>query len=646
VKRHFREIGRDIQTDAFTCVGVGDMSGDVFGNGMLLSQQTRLVAAFNHLHIFIDPEPSTEEAWHERKRLFDLPGSTWADYDRKLLSEGGDIFERTTKQLTVSRQVVDRFLLESETLTPAELMQAMLRARVDLLWFGGIGTYVKASEESHIEVGDRANDEIRVNAEDLTCLVVGEGANLGVTQRGRIQFAMSAGRINTDFIDNSGGVDCSDHEVNIKIVLRDAVASGGLEGEARDQLLVDMTEEVSRLVLRDNYLQTQSISLVESQGMMLIDEHARLMRNLERQGRLDRRMEFLPDDSTLEERKQRKVGLTRPEIAVLLAYSKIALFNDLLESDMPEDGALVQDLVRYFPAPMRKKLRWHIERHRLRREIIATHVTNSIVNRVGPTFITRIAEETGRKPSDIARAYTAARDIFELRSVWKAIEALDNRIDSRHQIRMLLLTVNLVGTVIRWFLRYGGRPFDVGACTKRYESDIVVVAAQLEDLLPPAARKRVQTRHQRWLELGVPEELAARISTLDIMPSACDVARAAQMSEGQVDRVGKIYFNVGERFGIDSLRRAAEHMATDSAYAQAAITATLDDLAVHQAEITRQVVQYPGGAKKAIGSWIDSRKDSFERLEGLRTDFETAAHIDLAMLAIAERELRRLVELE
>ena len=646
VKRHFREIGRDIQTQAFTCVGVGDMSGDVFGNGMLLSTETRLVAAFNHLHVFVDPEPSTEEAWDERKRLFDLPRSSWADYDETKLSEGGGIFERSAKQITVSRQIVDRFHLESETLTPAELIRAILRARVDLLWFGGIGTYVKASEESHVEVGDRANDEIRVNAEDLGCLVIGEGANLGVTQRGRVEFAMNAGRVNTDFIDNSGGVDCSDHEVNIKIVLRDAVASGVLEGPARDELLVDMTDEVSHLVLRDNYLQTQSISLAESQGMSLLDEQARLMRNLERLDRLDRRLEFLPDDSTLDDRKQRKVGLTRPEIAILLAYSKISLFNDLLDSDMPEDGALVEDLVRYFPEPMQGKLRWHIERHRLRREIIATHVTNSIVNRVGPTFVTRIAEETGRKGSDIARAYTAARDIFELRSMWDEIEALDNQIDSAHQTRMFLMTVNLVGTVIRWFLRHGGRPFDVGACMKKYESDIVVVAAQLEDLLPPAARRRVQKRRRRWVDLGVPRALAERIASLDIMPSACDVARAAQVSQGEVDRVGKVYFTVGERFGIDSLRRAAEHMATDSAYAQAAITATLDDLSLHQAEITRQVVQYQGGAKKAIGSWIESRKDAVERLEALRADFEAAAHIDLAMLAIAERELRRLVELE
>lgn len=643
VKRHFREMGRDIQHEAFTCVGVGDMSGDVFGNGMLRSEHTRLVAAFNHLHIFVDPKPPASMSFAERQRLFALPRSTWDDYDRSLLSEGGDIFDRHAKRVTVSPQIKNLFNLPSDTLSPNELIQAILRSKVDLLWFGGIGTYVKASTETHSDAGDRSNDEVRVSADELGCQVIGEGANLGVTQKGRIELALKGGRLNTDFIDNSGGVDCSDHEVNIKIALREAVVGGGLKLKKRDALLAEMTDEVARLVLRDNYLQSLSITLEEVQGHSLIDEQARLMRHLERHQNLDRRLEFLPDDSTLAERRDSKKGLTRPEISTLFAYAKIFLYNHLLDSDLPDDALLEQDLLRYFPQPMQKPYGEQILGHRLRREIIATSVTNSIVNRMGTTFTTRLRDETGRRVSDIARAYIAARDVFEIRALWEGIESLDNAVPADIQHRMLQIIMKTVAEVSRWFLRYGGHPFDLGPCLERYENGMVVVAAQLEALLPPKRKAVVRRRLRRLRDQGVPEDLAIRIAVMDIMPSSCDVARTAEESGVPVERVGKVYFAVGERFGFDRLRRAAEQLKQQGPYMQAAVAAVLDDLSTHQSEITRQVVVHPGRAKAAINEWVKGRQDAVNRLEQMREDFDAAPRIDIAMLTIAERSLRRVV---
>ena len=645
VKRHFREMGRDIQHEAFTCVGVGDMAGDVFGNGMLRSEHTRLVAAFNHLHIFVDPNPPASMSFAERQRLFALPRSTWDDYKRDLLSEGGDIFDRHAKRLTVSPEVKERFGLPTTTLTPNELIQAILRAKVDLLWFGGIGTYIKASDETHADAGDRSNDEVRVSADELGCLVLGEGANLGVTQRGRIELGLRGGRLNTDFIDNSGGVDCSDHEVNIKIALREAVLAGDLTLDKRDALLASMTDEVARLVLQDNYLQSQAISLEQTQGHTLVDDQARLMRLLERMEQLDRRLEFLPDDSTLAERKESNIGLTRPEIAVLFAYAKIFVYNHLLDSDLPDDPLLEQDLLRYFPKPMRKSYASHIAEHRLRREIIATHVTNSIVNRMGTTFATRLRDETGRRVSEIARAYIAARDVFEMRTIWETIESLDNNVSADEQHRMLHIVMRTIADVARWFLRYSGHPFDLGACLEKYESGMVVVAAQLEDLLPPNLKAKVKRRYRRLRDHGVPEDPAMRIAGMDILPFSCDVARTAHESGEAVERVGMVYFAVGERFGFDRLRRAGEQLKDEGPYMQAAVTAVLDDLSTHQSEITRQVVVYPGRANAAIKSWVGERHDAVARLEQMRGDFDASPRIDIAMLTIAERELRRVVSL-
>ena len=647
VKRHFREIhgaelGKNTQEEDFTVVGVGDMSGDVFGNGMLLSDHIRLVAAFNHMHIFVDPSPDAAASFAERQRLFSLSRSSWTDYDRTVLSTGGDIYERSAKTLKLSPEVQELFGLEAAVVTPVALIQAILRAPVELLWLGGIGTYVKASSESHGQAGDRANDEVRIDATELRAKVVGEGANLGLTQAGRIEYALAGGRLNTDFIDNSGGVDCSDHEVNIKIALADAVGTGELDEESRNKLLEQMSNEVAELVLADNYHQSQSITLTEAQSWRLLDEHARLMADLERAGALNRRLEGLPSETVLAERREAKRGLTRPEIAVLLAASKIYVYNELLASSLPDDPNLVEDLARYFPQPMQARFRVQIERHRLRREIIATHVTSSIVNRVGPTFVPRLVNATGRFVSSIARAYTAARDVFELRSLWEAIEDLDNIVPAALQTEMLRHSVGMVERATRWFLRHGGD--DIAGCAECNAAHIVVVAAQLEDMLPASARAVVDRRYEGFLEAGVPMEVAARVSALDRLHAACDVARCTVETGAPVEDVGLIYFATGERFGIDELTREASTVAGDSPWQQAAVSELVEDLGRHQAELTRLIVSSTEEPDGAIARWCGKRRDAVEHLDQLLADFASVGQIDLAMLTVAERELRRLTE--
>ncbi len=429
VKRHFRELGHDVQTEPFSCVGVGDMAGDVFGNGMLLSRRIRLVGAFNHLQIFCDPDPDPETSWTERARLAALPRSNWSDYRPEALSSGGRVYERSAKTLELTPQIRARFGITAAQITPSELIRSLLTAEADLLWFGGIGTFVKAHGESHADAGDKANDAVRVDARQLRVRVVGEGANLGMTQLARVEAAQQAGiRLNTDAIDNSGGVDCSDHEVNIKILLGDVCGRGDLTLKQRNLLLAEMTDEVAALVLADTYLQTGALSAAEAGGADRLDVYARFMHELERSGRLNRAVERLPDDDELAARARDRRGLTRPELAVLLAYAKISLYDDLLASDLPEDTAMREDLDRYFPAVLRQRFPEAIGRHRLRREIIATMVANSIVNRMGPTFVRDMAEKSGADAGEIARAYAVVRDVFELEPLWRAIEAEDGRI--------------------------------------------------------------------------------------------------------------------------------------------------------------------------------------------------------------------------
>ena len=484
VKRHFLELGHDVQTAPFSVIGIGDMSGDVFGNGMLLSQQIRLIAAFDHRHLFIDPDPDPAASFAERKRLFELPRSSWDDYDRSLISPGGGVWPRTAKSIKLSPEARRALDVAAEEFTPQELIKAILLAPVDLFWNGGIGTYVKAAAERQADAFDRANDGVRADAEQLRCKVVGEGGNLGFTQRGRIAFAKKGGRINTDFIDNSAGVDCSDHEVNIKILLGAVVDQGDLTTKQRDLLLAEMTDEIAGLVLRNNVLQVQAISLAEARPAELLDSQAAFMRRLEASGRLNRELEVLPDEETLARRRQAGQGLFRPEVAVLLAYAKMALYDELLASDVPNDPYLLRDLVKYFPRPLRSRFRQPIAQHRLRREIIATRVANSIVNRGLGEFVSELGEQTGRSIGSRARAYIVARDTFDLVPLLSQLELMAGRI-AAPELMALLGDARLAlvrGT--HWFLRNLPPPIDIKASVERFRAGIASLLGKLDLVLP------------------------------------------------------------------------------------------------------------------------------------------------------------------
>ncbi|MFQ5618300.1 MAG: NAD-glutamate dehydrogenase [Rhodospirillales bacterium] len=647
VKRHFREMAVDTQADDFTVLGVGDMSGDVFGNGMLLSPHIKLVAAFNHMHIFIDPNPDPAKSFAERERLFKLPRSGWADYDRKLLSRGGAVFERRAKSLKLTAPIKKRFGISKDKVTPNELIRALLGAEVDLLWFGGIGTYVKATRESNAEVGDRANDAIRIDAANLRCRVIGEGANLGVTQRARVEYALAGGRLNTDSIDNSGGVDCSDHEVNIKILLDSAVAKGELSEKQRNALLARMTDEVAQLVLTHNYLQTQAMSLVQARGADVLDDQVRLMRRLERTGRLDRAVEFLPDEETLEERAQDKLGLTRPEIAVLMSYSKIWLYDEILDSDLPDDAKLAEDLVTYFPGPVHDRLKTHIARHRLRREIIATRVTNSMINRVGGTFVAEFMEKTGMAAPDIARAYTISRQVFAFRELWEAIASLDTKVPAAAQTSMTLDINRLIEWTTLWFLRHGERRLDIGGHVAKYKDGIATLADCLDEVLPPHYLDDLRTRGQPYLDQGVPEDLALRIAGLVNLFSGCDIVRLAGRRKLPVPRVAKLYFAVGTRFKLGRLRAASGGLESESHWQKLAVAALVEEIYGHQLALTDQVLDFSDGATapaKAIDAWIDKNHVAVERTEQLLSELRSTAVTDISMVAVASRQLRALAE--
>ncbi len=647
VKRHFREMGTDIQSEDFTVVGVGDMGGDVFGNGMLLSKHIQLLGAFNHLHIFIDPDPDPAKSWKERKRLFDNPGLSWADYDNKVLSKGAAVYERSAKSLDLSPEARACFGITKKSVTPDELMGHLLRASVDLMWFGGIGTYIKASTESHLDAGDRANDAIRVDGEELNCKVIGEGANLGTTQLGRIEFAQHGGRLNTDSIDNSAGVDSSDHEVNIKILVDSVLQAGGLNTKSRNALLASMTDEVGKLVLVHNYRQTQALTVTESLGVGALDNQQRFMRFLERADRLDRDVEFLPDDEVLGERALAKKGLARPELSVLISYAKIWLYDELMASDMPDDPYLFQDLVDYFPTPLRTKYQREIAQHRLRREIIATRATNSLVDRAGDTFVFEFKEKTGLGAAAIARAYVIARDVFQLRDIWAQIEALDNRVPSSVQTAMLLDVNHLIEWVTLWLLRNGEANLDIGANMEAYSDGIRSLAADVNKALPAHYVSDAKKRAKPYVEKGVPEALALRVSGLVNLYSGFDIVRLATRRKVDVIDAARFYFAVGTRFRLGRLRAAAEFMDSQSHWQQLAVAAMVEEIYSHQLALSNKVLDFAGvkaDAKAAVEGWIDKNRALVEPTEQLLTELWATEVNDVSMIAVASRQVRTMID--
>ena len=650
VERHFREMGIDTGEQDFTAIGVGDMSGDVFGNGLLRSRHTRLVAAFNHAHIFLDPDPDPARTFLERERQFNA-AKAWPDYDVSTISEGGGIFPRTAKTIPLSPQVKARFGIEADSMPPHELIRTLLKSPVDLLFFGGIGTYVKASGESNAEAGDRANDALRVDGRDIAAKVVSEGANLGFTQLGRIEYAQAGaggggGRIDTDAIDNSAGVDCSDHEVNIKILLNDLVSAGDLTPKQRDRQLVEMTDEVGALVLRDNYLQTQAISMMEAQGAELLDAEARFMRLLEKAGRLDRGIEFLPSDETLTDRAARKQGLTRPELSVLLAYGKIWLYEHILHSDLPADPFMAADLTNYFPTALRERFGTDISRHRLRREIVATVVTNSIVNRVGGAFVAGLMETTGHPPAQVARAYIVARDAFRLREVWREIESLDGKVPATAQTAMLAEANRLVERATLWVLRSMPSPFALGAGIAELSPGVKALEEAVPAVLSPTAAAAQAVRIQQFADQGVPENLARRVGNLIVLASAADILRIAARQDIAIDEAGQLYFAVGARFSLGWLRASAEQLSGRGHWLKLAAAAAIEDLYGHQRDITNVVAaSQPGKTPdEALRLWAEGNRAAVERAEALLAELKASTHVDLPMIMVAGRQLRTLTE--
>ena len=647
VKRHFREMGINTQTTDFTCIGVGDMSGDVFGNGMLLSKHIKLLGAFNHLHIFVDPDPDPAKGFRERKRLFEMPRSSWSDYNAKLISKGGGIFERKAKTIKVTPEMCKAFAMSGkETVTPNELIRCILGAPVDLMWFGGIGTYVKSQDESHGDAGDRVNDSVRLNGRDLRCKVIGEGANLGITQLGRIEYALAGGRISADFIDNSAGVGSSDHEVNIKILLGEVMAAGGITRPRRDKLLARMTDELAEHVLMDNYRQSMALTHCEFDPVGLLDESIRFMRDLERAGELDRNVEFLPDDETLEERRAAGIGLTRPELAVLLAYAKMTLYDQVLESEVPDDPFLAQDVGLYFPKPLRGRFGDFIPEHRLCREISATYITNSLINRAGPTFISEMREKTGASPAEITKAYLITRQVFGMHELWGRIEDLDNKMSAETQTAMNMDILRLTRRGTLWMLRNDPQPLDVSRAIQRFEPGIRELVNCLDARISPDLKSIIADSADAYIAQGAPKGLAGQIAGLDAMFSGYDIVRIAAAGGSRVADVARVYFNIGERFGLDWLRGSAEALNTENQWQVMAVSAIIDDLYAQQMALSTKVVHEAGGdaaADAVIDAWASANDHRVTRAENIVDELKTSSAVDLAMLAVANREIRALL---
>ncbi len=646
VKRHFREAGQDCQSSDFTVVGVGDMSGDVFGNAMLCSPHIRLVAAFNHSHIFIDPDPDPDRSFAERERLFKAVKS-WPDYDPALISPGGGVFSRAAKSIPVSTEMAALLGISAGHMDPTRLIRILLTLPVDLLFFGGIGTYLKSSKESNAQAGDRANDALRVDGRDVQARIIGEGANLGMTQQGRIEYAQigaggGGGRINTDAIDNSAGVDTSDHEVNIKILLDGLVAQGELTPRQREDVLAAMTGEVAALVLTDNYRQTQALTVMQAQGAGMLDSHARFMRMLEKAGRLDRGVEFLPDDEQLAERAVRRQGLTRPELAVLLGYAKLWLHDAILASDLPDDPHLAADLASYFPSPIRTRFPAAISGHRLRREIIATAVTNSIINRAGISFIADMVEKTGRSPAQVARAYLIARDGHGLRAAWAAIENLDGMVPAAVQAGMVVESDRLLDRTTAWVLRSMPADMSIGVAIAQLDPMVAALKTAMAQVLPSGLRTMLAERQATLSAQGVPTDVASHLVGLIVLASSADIGRIAATHQAGMERAAKIYFGVGQRFSLGWLRQAAHALAGASHWQKQAAQAVLDDLYDHQRFITDHVMAtmaaHPDDA--ALAAWEQTHGDWVARTDAVLADIRAAHQVDLAMLSVINRTLR------
>lgn len=642
VKRHFYELNMDIENNDFTVVGIGDLAGDVFGNGMILSEHIRLLGAFNHLHIFIDPNPDAATSYKERVRLFNLPRSNWTDYNHKLISKGGGVFYRNAKSIPVSKEMQSVFGIKNTEIEPNELIRTILKAKVDLLWSGGIGTYVKASSESNASVGDRANDATRINAKQLRAKVVGEGGNLGLTQLARVEYALQGGMIYTDFIDNSGGVNCSDKEVNIKILLNLIVAAGDLTVKQRNELLSAMTDEVAKLVIRDNCLQTRAISLTHSQALRSLDLQIRFINDLEKAGKLDRNLEYLPDEKVLVERKQIGKGLVTPSIAVMVCYSKIILKEQILNSDVPEESYMNQILISSFPKPLQEKFSKQMQDHPLKREIIATKLSNIITNEMGFTYVFRLQEETGASVSAIVRAYIIARNVLNLEAIWKQIEDLGTSISAEKQIQMMMLFVRLSRRVTRWFLRSQRRSLDISQAIHNYSHGIQQMKKCIPEVFSPTEKAQYDKHYQEWLDDGVPPQLAHELTVTHGLFAAMDVIEIARQRKITVAKVAEIYFGIGGFLDLNWIRSQVIIHPTENNWESLSREALRDDLDWQQRQLTDGLIRFDGkntDLQTRLDAWSHSCSTLIDRWRFMLADLKASSVVTYIMFFAAIREL-------
>ncbi|WP_237065870.1 NAD-glutamate dehydrogenase [Microbulbifer guangxiensis] len=643
VQRHFREMGINVQEEEFSVVGIGDMGGDVFGNGMLLSEHICLKGAFNHLHIFVDPTPDAAASFKERKRLFEMPRSSWMDYDQKLISRGGGIFERRAKSIRITPEMKEAFGIEADQLNPNELISAMLRAPVDLIWNGGIGTYVKASTESHAEVGDKSNDHLRVNGTELRAKVFGEGGNLGMTQRGRIEFALHGGRCNTDFIDNAGGVDCSDHEVNIKILLDKVVANGDLTGKQRNQLLEEMTDSVAELVLDNNYNQTQALSVAERQVSERIDEYRRTINTLEAEGRLRRSLEFIPDNEQITDRQNRGQYLTRPELSVLISYVKVKLKEELLNAEITDNLRVQEAVESAFPQELVARYRELVYDHPLRRQIVATQVANEMVNSMGITFYNRISSATGADINTVAAAYLSAREVYRMPVFQDQVAELDYKVPAELQIELLNSMIGRVRRGTRWFIRNRRLGLDPAREQEQFGESVQRVIRALPEVLSGEPRREWERRYRRLQETHVPEEMALLAASPTYLFSALGISESARTSDRPVEEVARVYFGLADMLDLYWFGNQIIDLPVESFWQAQARETSMDDLDSQLASLAVNLLRLGGGSDLdtdgAMERWGVIMAPALQRWKSILTELKASPSSDFAMFTVALREL-------
>jgi glutamate dehydrogenase len=647
VKRHFMEMGIDCQTTDFTAVGIGDMAGDVFGNGMLCSRHTRLIAAFNHMHIFIDPTPDSEKSYIERERLFNLPRSSWTDYNSKLISKGGGVFSRSDKSIPLSPEMKKMLGVDKNSLTPNQLINAILKAKFDLLWNGGIGTYIKAKSESHLDVGDRANDGLRVNGEELRCKIVGEGGNLGVTQLGRIEYMLNGGRGNSDFIDNAGGVNCSDNEVNIKILLNQIVATGEINEKQRNKLLLSMTDEVSEIVLRENFLQAQSISVSEERSVKMVKELMRFIHWLEKEGKLDRELEFLPTDEELLERISQSKGLTRAEIAVLTAYGKMVLKEELCIPEVANETFYKDVLINYFPKPIRRKFAEQTAEHPLKDEIISMRLANEMVDYLGSNFAFRAMDETGATPSDVAICFTLAKEIFDMPQMWKKIEELDHSVSASIKHDMMYQTQRMIRRCTRWFLRHRRKKLAIQQGIDYFKSGVKELQKDIHKVLEKSENQSIKKSIDNWTNHGVPQKLAAQVCYLSTMFSALDIIEMSKQTGLKVSMVAEVYFKLGAKLELHWFLEQINLQPVDNHWQAFARASFREDLDWQQRSLTVAVLHMSNKsatAEERIINWIIENAALLTRWQQMLADFRASKRHEFAKFSVALRELLILVQ--